>query len=124
MPDRSARLAVSEPIRAHLAVSRISGAELARRVGIDQASISRRLNGKSPFTVDDLVLIAKALDLTLLELLQMPKDKPIGGGTTLHGVGTSIRRAVGRTGLEPVTDGLWVAPVAQLSVTRAQRNAS
>ncbi len=107
MPDRSARLRVSEPIRAHLAVARISGAELARRVGIDQASISRRLNGRSAFTVDDLVAIADVLGITLVELLQMPKDRPIGGGSVLHGVGTLItRRLVGRTGLEPVTDGL------------------
>ena len=101
------RRQVAQVVRAHLAVAEITGAELARRIGIDQASVSRRLSGKLTFTVDDLVLIAGELDVTLLELLQMPKDRPIGGGNVLHGVGTLIaRRIVGRTGLEPVTDGL------------------
>lgn len=116
LPDaRAARLRIAAPIKAHLAVAGISGAELSRRIGIDQAQISRRLSGKLTFTADDLVAIANELNLTLPELLQMPKDPPIGGGTTLHGVGTLIeRRIVGRTGLEPVTDGLRVAPVTPI----------
>jgi len=63
------------------------------------------MNGRSAFTVDDLVAIADVLGLTLVELLQMPKNRPIGGGTNLHGL-TPIRgglKKVGPEGLEPPT---------------------
>ena len=48
-------------------------------------------------------------------------DAPVGGGSNFVG-GAAIRpRLVGRTGLEPVTDGLWVAPVTALASRRTAR---
>ncbi|TXK17815.1 helix-turn-helix transcriptional regulator [Homoserinibacter sp. GY 40078] len=107
LPGRdAAREVIAAPIRAHLAVKNISGSDLARRIGLTQPQISRRLSGRLPFTSDDLNAIAAELDLTVVELIQMPKPSITGGGTRLVGVGTTIHRLVGRTGLEPVTDGL------------------
>ncbi len=107
MPKRdAAREIIAAPIRAHLAVKNISGADLARRIGLTQPQVSRRLSGRLPFTSDDLNAIADELGLTIVELIQMPTPSMTGGGSRLVGVGTSIHRFVGRTGLEPVTDGL------------------
>lgn len=113
-PRSDRREAIAAPIRAHLAVSKISGADLARRIGLTQPQVSRRLSGRLPFTSDDLTAIADELNLTVAELVQMPQRGTIGGGTSFVGV-TPIRpRVVGRTGLEPVTDGSWVAPVTPI----------
>jgi transcriptional regulator with XRE-family HTH domain len=100
---RQQRDTLAAPIRAHLAVRNISGADLARRIGLTQPQVSRRLHGRLPFTSDDLVAIAEELDVTIVELLQMPKVVPAGGGSLFLGV-TPLHRGwktVGPEGLEP-----------------------
>lgn len=56
--SKSLAEAVAGRVRAELAVLRISGAELARRMEVSQAYVWRRLNGETPFDVADLDRIA------------------------------------------------------------------
>lgn len=96
------RLRIARPIRAHLAVAGISGAELARRIGLSQPQVSRRLSGRLPFDSDDLTAIAAEINVSVPELIQMPKDQPIGGGGRLYGIGTGIHRSI--TGVSRLGD--------------------
>lgn len=57
------RAQVAEEVRVLLARRRISGVQLARRLGMSQGYLSRRLNGVQPFDMDDLEKIANGLDV-------------------------------------------------------------
>jgi transcriptional regulator with XRE-family HTH domain len=111
---RQQRDTVAAPIRAHLAVRNISGSDLARRIGLTQPQVSRRLHGRLPFTSDDLVVIAEQLDITIVELLQMPKSAPVGGGVTFLGEARLRRgwKTVGPEGLEPPASSVQTPEVA------------
>jgi len=65
-----ASAAISSGLRARLAVQRITGAELARRLGRSQSSISRRLIGDAAWDVDELAAVARALDVDILEIVE------------------------------------------------------
>lgn len=56
-------------IRAELARQRISGRELARRLGENYMWVQRRTSGDSPITTVDLMRIAEALHVSPLDLL-------------------------------------------------------
>lgn len=49
-------------LRAELARHRISDAEAARRIGVDETWVRRRKSGARAITMDDLERIARALD--------------------------------------------------------------
>jgi len=49
--------------------ARMSGQELARRSGIGYRTLMRRLEGALPFTLDELVAIAQALDVRVTDLM-------------------------------------------------------
>lgn len=70
-PDRPAPLRdrVAEEIRVALARHRVSGAELARKLGVSQAYVWRRMSGDLPFTLDDVERIAEALDMEPNDLI-------------------------------------------------------
>lgn len=73
-----------------LARQKMSGAELGRRAGIKQSSISRRLTGETAFDMDDLEAIADVLGVEVGDLL----PKSVGAGRTLKaGKGTAGRSA-------------------------------
>jgi transcriptional regulator with XRE-family HTH domain len=59
---------VAEEIRVLLARRKMSGAELARRTGIKQSTMSRRMTGETAFDMDDLEAIAAVLDIQLGDL--------------------------------------------------------
>lgn len=59
----------AEEIRALLARRRISAAELARRTGLKQSTLARRMTGETAFDVDDLELIAEVLGVSVADLL-------------------------------------------------------
>jgi transcriptional regulator with XRE-family HTH domain len=61
--------AVAEEVRAHMARKRISQTAAARALGISQSSMSRRLIGASPFTVDDLYVLAGLFGVNAAELI-------------------------------------------------------
>jgi transcriptional regulator with XRE-family HTH domain len=60
---------VAEEIRVILARKRMSGAELARRTGIKQSTISRRMTGETAFDMDDLEIIAEVLEVDVADLM-------------------------------------------------------
>lgn len=60
---------VSAIVRAEVARRRVSGAALAESLGLTQTAMSRRLRGVTPFSVDELVKVARVLDMPAAELL-------------------------------------------------------
>lgn len=56
------RRLVAEEVRAYLARKRISVREAARRLGIGQTALHRRVTGEIPFDVGELAAIAQMLD--------------------------------------------------------------
>lgn len=68
MSTTNLRDALAAEIRARLAVARISGAELARRMNRNQATISRKLTGESGISVRDLEAIAAVLNVSAGEI--------------------------------------------------------
>lgn len=69
---------VAEEIRVLLARRRMSGAELARRTGIKQSTMSRRMTGETAFDMDDLEAIAAVLDVEVGDLIPRSIDKGVG----------------------------------------------
>ena len=61
--------AVARELRAECARQKISGRELARRLGESPMWTQRRLAGEQDLTVDDLYRIADALDIPPTSLL-------------------------------------------------------
>ena len=61
---------IAHEIRMHLFMRDMSAAELARKTGLKQPYVSRRMVGDIAFDVDDLELIAKALDIEVEVLFQ------------------------------------------------------
>ncbi|WP_170861204.1 helix-turn-helix domain-containing protein [Trujillonella endophytica] len=61
--------AVAAVVRSLLSDRGWSGRQLARETGINQATVARKLREDSPFDLDDLQAIARALSVDLLDLL-------------------------------------------------------
>jgi len=66
---RSLRDQVAEEIRVTLARRRLSATELARRMGVSQSYLARRMTGAQPLDLDDLDRIADALGVPVRQLL-------------------------------------------------------
>ena len=60
---------VAAEVRAEMGRQRRSGADLARHLNRSHQTISRRLNGESPWDVDDLAAVAAWLGVSLDRLL-------------------------------------------------------
>lgn len=60
---------VAEEVRVLLARRRMSAAALARKLGVSQTYIWRRLEGQTAFDLTDLERIAEILDVEVTELL-------------------------------------------------------
>lgn len=61
--------AVAAEVRAHLARNRISQTTAAKAIGIAQSSMSRRLVGAQPFTVDELYGLADLFGIDPAQLV-------------------------------------------------------
>lgn len=123
IPDRTPDSIVGGNVKYLMGDRGLEQSDLARRVGVDQSTLSLKLNGKRKWTVGELVQVSDIFGVSIDALARRRGLDPIpGGGSSLHGVGTAIRRPVGRTGLEPVTDGSWVAPVRRLADYSRERN--
>ncbi len=59
---------IAAEVRALMGRRRVSGAELARTIGVPQASLQRRLSGRYPFDVETLAKIADAFGVPLHSL--------------------------------------------------------
>ena len=77
-----------------LARRKMSTAELARRTGIKNSTMSRRMTGETAFDLDDLEVIAAALGVTVSDLVND------GGGavqTTVAKLQVTEQRPAGST---------------------------
>lgn len=76
---QSIREQIAEEVRVLLARRKISASELARRMGVTQPYISRRLNGETALDVDDLALIAQVLGVDVIDLLpaRLPEGRTV-----------------------------------------------
>lgn len=74
-PDSTTRpgAQAAETIRLELARQRRSGRQLAAAVGWSAGTTSRRLNGETPLTVDELYACASFLGLPVARLLPAPE---------------------------------------------------
>lgn len=81
------RLHVAGEIRAHLGRQQMSGAKLAQAIDRSEMYVSRRLNGRTSFDLDDLEKIANVLGVAVSDLL------PAVAANTLrnHGVTKKAR---------------------------------
>ncbi len=52
-----------EELRKRMYAKKISGKRLAERVGMANSSMSRKLNGKSEFTVSEAIRVCNALEM-------------------------------------------------------------
>jgi len=68
---------VAEEIRALLARRRISGRELARRMGASYSWVNFRLTGAQPIDLNDLQRIADVLDVEVLDLLPQREGRVV-----------------------------------------------
>ncbi|HEY0697216.1 MAG TPA: helix-turn-helix transcriptional regulator [Micromonospora sp.] len=67
---------VAEEIRAMMARKRISGRQLAQKLGVSPSWVSYRLTGVQPIDLNDLQRIAHALDVIVLNLLPRQALQP------------------------------------------------
>lgn len=62
-------VAVGASVRAELARRKLTQGDVARWLGISQASVSDRLKGKTPFRIDELMTIAEEIGIPLAAML-------------------------------------------------------
>lgn len=67
---------VAEEIRALMGRRRMTGRELARRLHVSPSWVSYRLTGSQPIDVNDLMLIARELGVTMATLLPREQREP------------------------------------------------
>jgi len=60
---------VAQRVRVRLTLQRRTQSDLAGRLGLSQAGVSRRLAGQVEFTVSELATVAAFLDVPMAELL-------------------------------------------------------
>lgn len=73
------RSAVAAEVRAELARAGIRQADLADLAEISPQALSRKLHGKTPITVEELLRIAAALNLNPSDLLPSYTSIPLAG---------------------------------------------
>jgi transcriptional regulator with XRE-family HTH domain len=61
---------VTEQVTAELEHQHVSGSELARRMDVSQAFVSRRLSAKVPFNLAELDRVAEVLDVPVEQFLR------------------------------------------------------
>jgi transcriptional regulator with XRE-family HTH domain len=81
MTDTPLTQRVAAEVRVRLARLNISAAELARRTGLKQPYLSRRMTCEVAFDLDDLQLIANALHVQVVDLLPQPARQDGRGQT-------------------------------------------
>jgi transcriptional regulator with XRE-family HTH domain len=94
-------LRVAEEIRAMLGRKRVTGRELARRLGVSQPWVSQRLTGHMDISLNDLQRIADALGLDFAELLPARSHNKTYGTPPVRPTGPRSQRALLAPGHAP-----------------------
>lgn len=63
--------AVNVEVKVWMARRRLNQVELAAKIGVDQTWVSKRLSGKTATTVEDLGMIAAAMDIAAAEFYRV-----------------------------------------------------
>lgn len=101
IPD--ARRRVARAVKAHLSVTGISPSKMASRIGMSQSAMSRRTSALQAFDIDELGGMASELGITVVDLIQMPKDDALDYGGVVSDLNEYRSRAHGRAAaLAPV----------------------
>lgn len=66
---REAQEAIAAELRARLARKRITDTEMARRLNVGQSWFTRRKNGNTPFTAQELWLVCNVMDENYAEVI-------------------------------------------------------
>jgi transcriptional regulator with XRE-family HTH domain len=69
MPTLTHSERVARNVRAEMVRAAINQTDIASHLGISQQSISRRLSGRTSFTIDELAHIAIVLNVRLADLI-------------------------------------------------------
>jgi hypothetical protein len=88
VPD--ARRRIARAVKAHLVVADITPTRMAAKIGMSQSAMSRRTSAIQAFDIDELASIAGALDVSIYELMQMPKDDTLDYGADDSGMAPVI----------------------------------
>ena len=75
-----ARQEVAASVRAYLARKRMSVREAARRLGIGQTALHRRVTGEIPFDVGEIVALAALLDVPVDRFFADTAELATAGG--------------------------------------------
>jgi len=71
MAHKDEALSIATEVKVWMARRRLTQAELGRAAGHDQTWVSKRLSGKVPMTVEDLLDLAYALDVRVADFLRV-----------------------------------------------------
>ena len=66
---------VAEEIRAEMARQQISVDALSEKSGIPISTLRRSVKGYRPFTIQELFVITRLLDTTVVEIIQRAEDQ-------------------------------------------------
>lgn len=105
------RSIVVSNVNAEIGRRRVTQKQMAEWLGLSQASASERLTNKTPFTLDELDVLAGHLGLPVQALFQEPAyAAPFQGGRIEEAGRPEGRPAeVAGAGFEPATSGTWAA---------------
>jgi transcriptional regulator with XRE-family HTH domain len=98
MSDRTSSLTerVAEEIRALMARKRVRQSHLARELGVSEQWISVRMRGVQPIDLNDLDRIARALGVSIIDLIPAGDRKRTAGGDGDENVRTTAYLSSGR----------------------------
>lgn len=71
MARKDEALSIATEVKVWMARRRMTQAELGRAAGHDQTWISKRLSGKVPMTVEDLLDLSAALDVPVVTFFRV-----------------------------------------------------
>lgn len=89
LPERSPDAIVGGNVKYLMGDRNVGQGALAERLGVDQSTLSLKLNGKRKWTVSELILVSDAFGVSIDALARRRDLEPT---------------QVGRMGLEPMTD--------------------
>lgn len=66
---------VSEEVRAEMARRRMSVNALSEESGVPISTLRRSVNGQRPFTIQELFVITRLLDISVVDIVQRAEDR-------------------------------------------------
>ncbi len=90
---------VAQRLRMHMGDKKIARSKLALASGIKRSALSNKLDGRSEFSIDEIVAIAHALNRSWIWVLTGRDDLPGGGGDASVPAGESLLSGSNRRAL-------------------------